>query len=40
LPTWLNLTLIASVWLAVLSTLYSGWLYVLIALKNIDLASR
>jgi hypothetical protein len=29
-----------SVWLAVVSTLYSGYLYVIAAAKNIDLGSR
>ena len=40
LPAWLNFTIIASVWLAVTSTVYSGWQYVVVAAKNIDLASR
>ncbi len=39
-PTWLNLTMIISIWLAVLSTLYSGFQYVVTAAKSIDLAAR
>ena len=31
LPTWLRITVAASVWLSVVSTLHSGWLYVLAA---------
>ena len=40
IPTWLNLTIIISVWLAVLSTLYSGYQYVVTAAKSIDLGAR
>ena len=40
ISTWLNLTIIISVWLAVLSTLYSGYQYVVTAAKSIDLGAR
>ena len=40
IPAWLNVTIIISVWLAVLSTLYSGYQYVAIAVKTIDLGAR
>ena len=39
-PAWLNWTIIVSVWVAVLSTLHSGYLYVAIAAKTIDLGAR
>ncbi len=34
LPGWLKLVLIASVWLSIGSTLYSGWLYILAAAEH------
>lgn len=39
-PAWLNWTIIVSVWVAVGSTLYSGYQYVVVALKTIDLGAR
>lgn len=39
-PDWLNLTMIVSVWVAVASTLYSGYEYVVVAVKTIDLGAR
>jgi CDP-diacylglycerol--glycerol-3-phosphate 3-phosphatidyltransferase len=40
IPLWLNATAAVSVWLAVLSTLVSGYEYVVIAVKTIDLGAR
>ena len=40
IPNWLNGTIIVSVWLAVLSTLLSGYEYAVIAVKTIDLGAR
>jgi CDP-diacylglycerol--glycerol-3-phosphate 3-phosphatidyltransferase len=40
LPDWLWTTLAVSVWLAVLSTLWSGYLYVMLAIKSVDLGGR
>lgn len=40
IPAWLNGTTIVFVWLALLSTVWSGWQYVAIAFRSIDLASR
>ena len=40
IPNWLNIVVIASVWLAMLSTLYSGYQYVLAAIKMVDLGGR
>ena len=40
LPAWLTVTMAASIWLAVLSTLYSGGQYVIAATQSIDLGSR
>jgi formate-dependent nitrite reductase membrane component NrfD len=40
IPNWLNATVILSLWLAVLSTLYSGYQYVLSAIQSIDLGAR
>ena len=39
-PVWLNWTIIVSVWLAVGSTLYSGYQYVMVAIKTVDLGAR
>ena len=39
-PLWLNGTIVVSVWLAVLSTVWSGAQYVVVAARSIDLASR
>ncbi len=40
IPDWLNATVILSLWLAVLSTLYSGYQYVVSAIQSIDLGAR
>lgn len=39
IPGWLNWTIIVSVWIAVISTVHSGYLYVVAATKMIDLTS-
>jgi CDP-diacylglycerol--glycerol-3-phosphate 3-phosphatidyltransferase len=39
-PVWLNWTIIVSVWVAVGSTLYSGYQYVMVAIKTVDLGAR
>jgi len=39
-PAWLNVTIIVSVWIAVLSTLQSGYQYVAVAARTIDLGAR
>ena len=40
IPEWLNWTIIVSVWVAVGSTLYSGYQYVMVAIKTVDLGAR
>lgn len=40
LPVWLSATLVISVWLALLTTLYSGGQYVVAATRLIDLGSN
>ncbi len=40
LPVWLTVTLIISVWMTVVSTLYSGGQYVVAATRLIDLGAR
>lgn len=40
IPEWLNWTIIISVWVAVGSTLYSGYQYVMVAIKTVDLGAR
>ena len=37
---WLHWTIVVSVWVAVLSTLYSGYEYVVVAAKTIDLGGH
>ncbi len=39
-PAWLNITVIISVWVAVASTLQSGYLYIVGAVDQIDLGAR